>query len=125
MSNAALELRQISKSFVQGGSHLDVLRDCSITIQPGELTALVGPSGCGKSTLLHIAGLLEQPGSGEVWVGGVNAARANQFANRRFAFRRGLVALWDLCLEQRPTPPCTDWCAGPPRASSDSRHRGE
>ncbi len=83
MSNAALELRQISKSFVQGGSHLDVLRDCSITIQPGELTALVGPSGCGKSTLLHIAGLLEQPGSGEVWVGGVNAARANDAERTR------------------------------------------
>ena len=40
----------------------------------GELVALVGPSGCGKSTLLHIAGLLEQADSGEIWIGGKNGA---------------------------------------------------
>ncbi|MGB4100964.1 MAG: ABC transporter ATP-binding protein [Alphaproteobacteria bacterium] len=76
MSNAALELRQISKSFMQGGNRLDVLNGCSLAIQPGELVALVGPSGCGKSTLLHIAGLLETPSDGEVWIGGVNASHA-------------------------------------------------
>lgn len=83
MSNAALELRNISKNFMQGGNRLDVLRDCSITIQPGELTALVGPSGSGKSTLLHIAGLLEQPSSGDVWVGGVDASKANDAERTR------------------------------------------
>jgi lipoprotein-releasing system ATP-binding protein len=83
MSNAALELRSISKTFIQGGNRLDVLRDCSITILPGELTALVGPSGSGKSTLLHIAGLLEQPSSGDVWVGGVDASKADDVARTR------------------------------------------
>lgn len=83
MNNPALELRQISKYFMQGGNRLDVLRDCSITIQPGELAALVGPSGCGKSTLLHIAGLLEQPSLGEVWVGGVDAAHADDAERTR------------------------------------------
>lgn len=83
MSNAALDLRNICKNFTQGGNRLDVLRDCSITIQPGELVALVGPSGSGKSTLLHIAGLLEQPSSGDVWVGGVDASKANDTERTR------------------------------------------
>ena len=42
---------------------------------PGELVALVGQSGAGKSSLLHMAGLLEAPSSGEVYIGGAPASR--------------------------------------------------
>ena len=76
MSEFALELRHISKHFMQGENRLDVLRDCSSTVKAGELIALVGQSGAGKSTLLHIAGLLEQPSAGEVWIGGIDASHA-------------------------------------------------
>ena len=57
-----LELKHINKSF---GS-LQVLRDVSLTVQRGELLAIVGPSGAGKTTLLQIAGTLDRPDSGSV-----------------------------------------------------------
>ncbi len=66
----ALELRGISKQFVQGGAELNVLESVDFEIRKGEVIALVGPSGSGKSTLLHIAGLLERPTAGEVFVDG-------------------------------------------------------
>lgn len=63
-------IEQLSKNF---GS-LAVLKDISLTVEPGEIFVLMGPSGSGKSVLLkHIVGL-EQPGSGKVTVGGFDAA---------------------------------------------------
>jgi len=69
MSDAALELRGVSRTFHQGGRDIEVLRDVQMSLVPGEIVALVGPSGAGKSTLLHIAGLLERPDAGEVIIG--------------------------------------------------------
>ena len=65
---AALRLDRVVRTFVQGPSRLEVLRGASLTLQPGEMAALVGPSGAGKSTLLHVAGLLERPDGGEVYI---------------------------------------------------------
>jgi lipoprotein-releasing system ATP-binding protein len=70
MSNPALEMRQVERTFQQGEVPLHVFRGASLAIQPGELVALVGPSGAGKSSLLHIAGLLEKPDAGEVLIKG-------------------------------------------------------
>jgi len=53
------------------------LQEVSFSVGRGELVAIVGPSGSGKSTLLHIMGTLEQPSSGVVRIGGVDAARLN------------------------------------------------
>ena len=64
MSNPALELREVGRTFVQGDRKLEVLKGASLALHPGELVALVGPSGSGKSTLLYIAGLLERPDRG-------------------------------------------------------------
>ena len=69
MSDAALELRGVGRTFHQGGRDIEVLRDVQMSLVPGEIVALVGPSGAGKSTLLHIAGLLERPDAGEVIIG--------------------------------------------------------
>src|SRR5665213_589408 len=66
----ALELRQVTRTYRQGGNNLDVLRQADLVLRPGEIVALVGPSGAGKSTLLHTAGLLERPDGGEVLVDG-------------------------------------------------------
>ena len=71
MSDAALALDGVVRTFVQGGTRLEVLRGVTLRLAPGEIVALVGPSGAGKSTLLHIAGLLERPDAGEVSIGGV------------------------------------------------------
>lgn len=69
-SVAALRLEGVQRTFEQGGKRLEVLRGASLTVSPGEIVALVGPSGSGKSTLLHLAGLLEKPDAGEVFVAG-------------------------------------------------------
>jgi lipoprotein-releasing system ATP-binding protein len=70
MNSIALKLDAVTRTFEQGGKRLDVLRGAELTVNAGEIVALVGPSGSGKSTLLHLAGLLEKPDSGEVYING-------------------------------------------------------
>jgi lipoprotein-releasing system ATP-binding protein len=66
----ALSLSRVERRYPQGDGFLDILRGADLSIRPGEIVALVAPSGTGKSTLLHVAGLLEKPDAGEVFVGG-------------------------------------------------------
>ncbi len=87
MSEAALRLDRVVRTFIQGPSRLEVLRGASLILQPGEMVALVGPSGAGKSTLLHVAGLLERPDSGEVHILGRPSGRMSD-ADRTAARRR-------------------------------------
>jgi lipoprotein-releasing system ATP-binding protein len=68
-SQPALYLSKVERRYPQGDSFLEVLRGADLAIWPGEIVALVAPSGTGKSTLLHVAGLLEKPDGGEVFVG--------------------------------------------------------
>jgi len=65
-----LELRNVARIFPQGEGVLEVFKDVSLKVMPGEIVALVGQSGAGKSSLLHIAGLLEAPSSGEILING-------------------------------------------------------
>ena len=73
-SQALLELRDVRRGYHQGEFRLDVLNGASLAVRAGEMKALVGPSGSGKSTLLNIAGLLEQPDSGTVFIDGIDSA---------------------------------------------------
>ncbi|UWQ34182.1 ABC transporter ATP-binding protein [Leisingera sp. M527] len=87
MSELTLELTGISKSYLQGTpGQVDVLRGADLTLQAGEVVALVAPSGAGKSTLLHIAGLLDTPDAGEVRVAGEDVSRKGD--RRRTRVRR-------------------------------------
>src|SRR5690242_18712741 len=63
-----LYLQGVDRQYRQGDAVLDILKSAELALWPGQLIALVAPSGAGKSTLLHVAGLLEQPDSGEVYV---------------------------------------------------------
>ena len=72
---AVLRLENLQRTFHQAGRAIPVLSGASATLYPGEAVALVGPSGAGKSTLLHIAGLLETPDSGHVFVNGRDCSR--------------------------------------------------
>jgi putative ABC transport system ATP-binding protein len=83
---SVLELHGVSKVYGDGPAQVHALRDVSLTVDEGELVAVMGPSGSGKSTLLTIAGTLEEPTTGEVLVGG--AAVVGMSRNDRARLRR-------------------------------------
>jgi len=68
--NEALRLDKITRLYREGEGQLEVFSGLSLSLKAGEIVALVGPSGAGKSSLLHIAGLLEAPTSGEIYIEG-------------------------------------------------------
>ncbi|HET9716345.1 MAG TPA: ABC transporter ATP-binding protein [Pseudolabrys sp.] len=69
-----LFLHDIERHYRQGNETLHVLNGIELALWPGQSIALVAPSGAGKSTLLHIAGLLEHPDHGDVYVDGRSTA---------------------------------------------------
>lgn len=72
-----MELKNIRRTYGKKETEIDVLSDVNFTLKAGEIVALVGPSGSGKSTLLHIAGLLDSPTSGTIFVNGENVSKAS------------------------------------------------
>src|SRR6185503_5124525 len=68
--NNLLEVRDLHKSFVEGGVKIHVLRGLNLDLAEGERLAIVGQSGVGKSTLLHVLGTLDRPDSGKIIYGG-------------------------------------------------------
>jgi lipoprotein-releasing system ATP-binding protein len=70
-----LRLENVTRRFAEGEGQLEVFSGLNMTLNAGEIVALVGPSGAGKSSLLHMAGLLEAPTSGEIHVEGVAASK--------------------------------------------------
>ena len=107
---SALELRGVSKVYGSGAGEVHALSDVDLSVERGELVAVMGPSGSGKSTLLTIAGSLEQASSGHVLVDGVDLAsvsRTGQATMRRrsigyvfqdFNLLPGLTALENVTL---------------------------
>ncbi|HZL29577.1 MAG TPA: ABC transporter ATP-binding protein [Pseudolabrys sp.] len=69
-----LYLHEVERTYRQGDETLNILNGAELAIWPGQSVALVAPSGAGKSTLLHIAGLLEHPDHGDVYIDGAATA---------------------------------------------------
>jgi putative ABC transport system ATP-binding protein len=69
-----IKLVDIRKSYQMGDITQHVLQGVSLSIYPGEYVCIMGPSGCGKSTLLNVLGCLDQPTSGDYFLGGQNVA---------------------------------------------------
>lgn len=69
-----IEFRDVYKVYSLGRREVRALNGLSVGIEPGEFVAVIGPSGSGKSTFLHLAGGLDLPTSGEVWIDGQNTA---------------------------------------------------
>jgi lipoprotein-releasing system ATP-binding protein len=73
MSDPVVRLTDLTRTFEQGGERIDVLRGVNLTIEPGEIVALLGPSGTGKSTMLQAVGLLEGGFGGRIEIAGTDA----------------------------------------------------
>ncbi len=89
MSNILLKTENLQRIYQQGGENLTVLHNADIEIKSGEIVALVGPSGSGKSTLLQMAGLLDRPTSGRVFIAGEDATGGDD--ETRTAMRRKFI----------------------------------
>ena len=89
MNSPALELRGVARRYRTEAGELTVLDQADLRLHAGEIVALVAPSGTGKSTLLHLAGLLERPDAGEVYIGGEAAGTLSDDARTRI--RRGTI----------------------------------
>ena len=86
-----LKLEMVSHGYVQAGRQVDVLIEASLMLHPGRITALVGPSGAGKTTLLNLAGLLEQPKSGQIWINGTKVTGLSE--RKRTQLRRRHIGM--------------------------------
>ena len=75
MSKPHLVLTGVHRHYGQGGKIVRVLEAANLTVESGELVALVAPSGAGKSTLLHLSGLLESPQGGEIEIIGIPTSK--------------------------------------------------
>ena len=75
-----VSLRNVTRSFEQGGTRIDVLRGVNLQVMPGEIIALLGPSGSGKSTMLQAVGLLEGGFGGEIAIAGIRADQSDSHA---------------------------------------------
>ncbi|MCT0052023.1 ABC transporter ATP-binding protein [Lactococcus lactis] len=82
----AIELKNVKKSFKDGDETIEALKETNFSVDNGEFVAIIGPSGSGKSTLLTIAGGLQSPSSGEIWINGraLNEKKEKARAKVRF-----------------------------------------
>lgn len=70
MSNIVLDVRNISKSFIDQKHEITIFKDLSFQIQKGDRIAIIGASGAGKSTLMHVISGLDKPTSGDIYLNG-------------------------------------------------------
>jgi lipoprotein-releasing system ATP-binding protein len=86
MNDQALALESVERRYGRGQTTVEVLNGATLELSAGQSVALIAPSGAGKSTLLHLAGLLERPDGGEVWIGG--APTSTMSDDKRTSLRR-------------------------------------
>jgi putative ABC transport system ATP-binding protein len=82
-SSVILEVRQLTKSYPNGGGSLTVLKDITFNVEAGSSCAIVGPSGSGKTTLLGLCAGLDQPTSGEVRLAGIDLGALDEDGRAR------------------------------------------
>lgn len=73
-----LACHQLAKTYIDGVSKIDVLREVNLEVAPAEMVAIIGASGSGKSTLLHLLGGLDKPSRGHVVLNGKNLQQVSE-----------------------------------------------
>jgi putative ABC transport system ATP-binding protein len=91
MGEPLIKIEDITKVYHMGDIKVHALRGVSLEVAEGEFIAIMGPSGSGKSTLMNIVGCLDQPTSGQYWLGGTDVGQLNdnrlaEIRNRRIGF---------------------------------------
>jgi lipoprotein-releasing system ATP-binding protein len=91
MPGSHVEIQALFKSFTLGGRHIDVLQGVDMSVEAGDMVAIVGASGAGKSTFLHVLGTLDTPTSGRIQIDGqdltrMDAAALAAFRNKTIGF---------------------------------------
>ena len=94
---ATLELKAVSRVFGDEWELEEIIKDFSLTVQPGELTVIVGPSGCGKSTLVNLIAGFDKPNSGEVLLNGEKITGPSN--DRMVVFQETALIPWQTTLE--------------------------
>jgi ABC-type lipoprotein export system ATPase subunit len=84
-----LKIENVYKTYRLGEIDVPVLRGVSLSLERGELVALMGASGSGKTTLMNILGCLDRPTSGRYWIDGREMSKAN--ANQRAGVRNSMI----------------------------------
>lgn len=82
----AIELKNVKKNFKDGDERIEALKETNFSVDKGEFVAIIGPSGSGKSTLLTIAGGLQSPSSGEIWINGQTLSEKKEKARAKVRF---------------------------------------
>lgn len=82
-ADVVMSVRDIKKTFIEGGQPLRILRGGGFDLRRGEIVALVGPSGCGKSTLLQCVGLLDRPTGGSILIDGISVQKMDDDARTK------------------------------------------
>jgi lipoprotein-releasing system ATP-binding protein len=91
MNEIIIHTQNLSKSYLDGASKIEVLKGIDLSIAKGDRVAIIGPSGSGKSTLMHLLGGLDKPTSGQVSINEVNWQKISekqrcQLRNQRLGF---------------------------------------
>jgi len=121
----AIVARGLAKTYHDSAAPIEVLRDVSLSVDPGEVVAVVGASGSGKSTLLHLLGGLDRPTKGSVRVGGAELSSLDEAGRSRlrsrtvgFVFQFHQLLPEFTALENVMMP---GWVAGASRAATRER----
>ncbi len=73
-----IKVEDLKKTYITGKTEVHALRGVTLTVEPGEMVAIMGASGSGKSTMMNIIGCLDQPTSGNFWLDGVHVDKLSK-----------------------------------------------
>jgi len=87
--HTVLQVKNLTRIFKQGDNVITILDEANFALNENEVVALIGPSGCGKTTFLQTIGLLDEPTSGDIIIGGLDLSKEGD--NTKTKYRRNNI----------------------------------